>query len=259
MKNHFYMSYAGNKRNEAKLLYENINFENIKTVVEPFCGSCAMSYFISLQKKGIKYILNDNNIYLKNMFDILKDEEKINKFEYDYKIAMTNINDKEDYDKFLRDKTKDEVLRWFIKNKIYCIRPGLYPLATDKRKFKKIENLKQYPIYDFFKNNDIEFLNIDGLECYKKYKDDKTNLILLDPPYLDSYNDFYEKSNTNIYEYLHNNNIIKENAHIILILEKIWIIELLFKNNNILSIYDKTYQTKKKKTQHIIIDNKQKN
>ena len=77
MKNHFYMSYAGNKRNEVKDIYNHIDFENITTIIEPFCGSCAMSYYISTQKQGLKYIFNDNNKYLKEMYEIIIDDNKI--------------------------------------------------------------------------------------------------------------------------------------------------------------------------------------
>jgi len=255
MKNHFYIAYAGNKRNEVKDIYDNINFENITTIIEPFCGSCAMSYYISLHKKNLKYILNDNNIFLKEMYEIIKDDEKLKKFEEDYKYTMNNIIiDKLSYNEFLKNKDNDKLLQWFIKHKVYSLRAGLYP-PSNKKITKEID-LKKYPIYNFFKNNDIEFLNIDGLECYKKYKSNPNNLILIDPPYLSSFNGCYKDPSFEIYEYLHNNNIINENAYIVLILEKMWIIELLFKNNNIKLSYDKTYQmSNKKKTIHIIIDN----
>lgn len=39
MNNHFYIAYAGNKRNEVKKIYDNIDFDNITTVIEPYCGS----------------------------------------------------------------------------------------------------------------------------------------------------------------------------------------------------------------------------
>lgn len=42
MKNHFIFSYAGNKRNEAENIAEKINFDNITTIIEPFCGSAAI-------------------------------------------------------------------------------------------------------------------------------------------------------------------------------------------------------------------------
>ena len=63
-KNHFFIPYFGNKRKETPLIYEKTKHElnDITTIIEPFCGSCAFSYYISLQHpKKYKYILNDNN------------------------------------------------------------------------------------------------------------------------------------------------------------------------------------------------------
>ena len=51
MKNHFVMSYVGNKRNELDFL-DNINLDNIKYCVEPFCGSCAFSFKFWLKTRN---------------------------------------------------------------------------------------------------------------------------------------------------------------------------------------------------------------
>ena len=85
MKNHFYMCYSGIKREEVENIYNLINFNNITTIVEPFCGSCAMSYYISTKHpKKFKYILNDNNEYLREMFDIIRDDERTKEFEEEF-------------------------------------------------------------------------------------------------------------------------------------------------------------------------------
>jgi hypothetical protein len=251
MKNHFYIPYCGNKRQEVKHIYDNIDFTDITTVVEPFCGSCAMSYYISTQREGLKYILNDNNKYLKEMYEIMLDDNKIEKIEKDFEDKVKSFKDnKEMYDTIVKE---DNLLSWFIKNKLYNIRPGLYPSL---RSYKETINLKLFPIYNFFKNNDITFSNDCGLTIYEKYKNSKNNLILLDPPYINSTNDYYLNADVNIYEYLCNNNINNEIAEIILILENIWMIKLLFKHNKIKFEYDKKYVMSKKKTSHIIIGKK---
>jgi 16S rRNA G966 N2-methylase RsmD len=249
MKNHFYITYLGNKRQEVERLYEVIDFTDITTIIEPFCGSCAMSYYISTKKEGLKYILNDNNPYLKDMYEIMLDDDKIKKFENDYSNLFIDM-DKEKYKELLK---KEGVLYWFLANKYYKIRPTMYP--NDGSRSKTI-NLKSVPIYNFFKNNDITFLTTDGLELYKKYNNCKNNLILLDPPYMDSCNALYKSPTINIYEYLYNNNINNCNSYIILILENNYIIRMLFSNNKILSTYNKTYNIAKKKTEHVIICNR---
>ena len=49
MKQHFFMAYFGNKRQEVENLYNFLKskLENIKNIVEPFCGSSALSFYIS--------------------------------------------------------------------------------------------------------------------------------------------------------------------------------------------------------------------
>ena len=249
MKNPFYISYTGNKRSEIDKIYDNINFKGIDTIIEPCCGSCSMSYYIWLKHPNFKFILNDNNPYLLEMFNIIRDDDELNNFEMKINELIPGVlNDKHNYVKFIK---QNNVYAWFIANKFYSIRPGLF------KKIDKITNvdIKKCPIVNFFKNANIEFYNINGIECYENYKNSENNLILLDPPYLLSCNDLYHHSSVNIYEHLYNNDINQEKSKIYLILEKNWIIDLLFKNNHKI-MYDKTYTSfNKKKTIHMIIKN----
>ncbi len=99
----------------------------------------------------------------------------------------------------------------------------------------------------------------DALKVYEQFKNNDRCMIIMDPPYILTYNDFYCGNRINIYEYLNKNNISKEKAKIYLILENIWIIKLLFQNNFILFEYDKQYVLSKKQTSHIVISNTNKN
>jgi hypothetical protein len=155
------MGYAGNKRNEIPFIYDYLNFDNITTIIEPYAGTCSISYYISTKKTGLKYILNDNNKYLLEMFYLLKDDNKIKQFEEEFKEKCEYFkNDKNKYMEIIKEKT---LMGWFIKNKVYCIRPGLFPI-NNNRTYKETLDLKSFSIYDFFNNNDITFLNIDGLK-----------------------------------------------------------------------------------------------
>lgn len=248
--NHFYIPYAGNKRNEFKEFYNNINLENINTIIEPFAGTHAISYFLWEKHPNLKFILNDITPHFKEMYEIYKDEKKIDEFnEISTNLIKSFKNDK---NKYLEVVNAPTIYAWFIGQKIYNIRPKLYPLT---KKYKEEIDLRKYPIYNFYKNANIEFYNEDGINIYEKYKNDESTLLFLDPPYLQSYNDFYEKNNKriNIYEYLYNNNINNEKANIFLMLEDIWINRLLFKNNHIFEKYKKMYAPKQKITNHILI------
>jgi len=255
MKNHFYMSWVGNKREEVEEIYNYIKefINNYDIIVEPYCGSQSISYYISLQTTGKKFILNDNNHFLKEMFEIMKDDQKIEEFNNIVNDKFFNElkDNKEAYNEFMKEKDTN-VHAWFIGNKFCSIRMYLWP--SGGRNNKRI-NLKECPIYEFYKNNDIEFCTGDAIEFYEKYKTNDKCLIIMDPPYLSTCNDYYMDSSTNIYEYLYNKNIKFERAKIVFILENIWIIKMLFQHCE-QKEYDKKYHgPKKRKTTHVIISN----
>jgi len=251
MKNHFFFSYMGNKRGEVDTIHESIkdNLKNITTIIEPFCGSSAFSFYIaSLYPNKFKYILNDNNKYLMQLYEIAKAPAKFDKLVNKLEKMINNI-DKEKYNSIIKSDTLEG---YIVSNYIYAIRAGLFP---NKGNIKSIDGFKNAPIIHFLRTEDVQIINGDALQCYEKNKTNKNNFIFLDPPYVMLNNDFYANTTLNIYEYLSQHNIKKEKAFIVLVLEWSWIIQLLFKDCKV-TTYDKTYQTSKKKTTHAIISNK---
>ena len=264
MKNHFFICYFGNKRKETPHIYQTFindnRYDNISVIVEPFCGSCALSYYISTKEpRKYTYILNDNNKHLIELLKIAKSKRKLKKLSDQINdIAKTleaeegqpNTKQRHIYNNFIKD---DGIVPWFIKNKIYKIRPGLFPT---KYKYKYID-LESCPIVNFFRTEKVILTSKCGIDTLKKYHNKKDHMIFMDPPYLSACNDFYYDSKTNIYQYLFYNDINDMKAIIMLCLEKIWIIDLLFdtKNRKYHS-YDKKYEVgEKRKTTHIIITN----
>ena len=226
MKNHFLLSYFGNKRNEAEGLYNEVanKLDNITTIIEPFCGSSAFSYYESLKHpKKFEYILNDNNKFLIELYLIAQDEDKLKKF-----VQLLNMKIKDsNRDKYNLIIKEDNINGWLIKSRIYNIRPGLYP-NDQKRVLKSFYYLFNCPIINFLRNEKMKFYNIDAITIIEQNKNNDKCLMFLDPPYLVSCNDFYKDSKVNIYEYLFNNKIENMNSSLLLCLEKNWIIELLF-------------------------------
>lgn len=260
MKNHYFTSYPGNKRNEIKDIMPFINLDNITTILEPFAGSAAMSYYIStLYPNKFKYILNDNDKINYDLFNISRDTErtedfnnKINKIIDEFNTYTDDVNRKIFY-KNIDTKTLEG---YIFKNKYYSISPGMYPLMTSKNKIKPFK-LQDCPVYDFYNNEDIIYENIDGIKFINKYNENDDKLFLIDPPYLKSFNDFYNNKDINVYEWVFNNKelLLNSKNKIIFILENMWIIFLLFNDFNILSYYDKQYCVSKKKTTHIVYSN----
>ena len=251
MKTHFYITYPGNKRKEMKGLYPYLDFTNINTIVEPYAGTCAVSYYISTQKQGLTYILNDNNPYLKEMYEILIDDDKTETFENEFNNIIKDVKTKEQYNDIIKQKS---LIGWLVNHKYYNLRAGICPFGYKCDILKPIK-FSNYPIVHFFRNNKIIYMCDDAIKVYEEFKNNKECMIIMDPPYISTCNDYYYDHNMNIYEYIHNNNISNENAKIYLILENIWIIKLLFRNNFILFEYDKMYEASHKRTTHILISN----
>ena len=133
----------------------------------------------------------------------------------------------------------------------------MYPLKEEGRFINyDFNDILKAPIINFLRTESIKFTYGCGVKCVDLFGHNEKNFIFLDPPYLQTCNDFYQNKDINIYEYLYKNNINNFLAHIILILEDIWIIRLLFEQNKILQLTNKTYQTTHKKTIHITISNK---
>lgn len=261
MKNHFFFAYAGNKRNEcddiySKYLNETLKDEKITTIIEPYCGTSSISYYTSLKHpKKYNYILNDNNKQLIDLYKMVKNgeykkiNEEVNKYVNEFNKYTNDVERKKYYDTIIKD---NNIYSYLFINKYYSIRAGLYPLMERTKQIKPLK-IEEIPIYNFILNEKITFLNIDALDIINKYKDNETTILILDPPYVQTCNSFYCDQNMNIYEYLYNNNINNYKCNIVLILENIWINKLLFQENKILFEYNKTYESSKKKTTHIII------
>ena len=247
------MAYAGNKRNEIKKLYPYLNFENINTIIEPYAGTSVISYYISSLHPNIKIILNDNNNYLKEIYDIIQDDEKVEQFDKEINDIKETIKTKADYMNVIKQKN---IFGWFIGDKYYAIHTRQSPIGyRDESMMKNPFKLRDYKIFDFYRNPNVSFTSEDGIEVYEKYKNNENCMIIMDPPYISACNCFYIDDSMNIYEHLNDNNINEYKAKIYLILENIWIIKLLFKSNNILFEYDKKYEITRRKTTHILISN----
>lgn len=254
MANHFIFSYLGNKRNEFKYLNNVIDdIDNYDIIIEPFCGSSAISFNIWLKYPNKKFILNDNNNDLMKVYNLIKNEdvETIKNRLLDIKNKINN--DKDVFNKICKDfKNSDDknIYEYIYFNKFNCMNiVGTYIEC----KFKDFTK-QQYKFFEFIKTANITFMNNDWYDVFKEYSNNEKSLIIIDPPYLLSYNQFYKHFNTNVYEFFLNNNIKQFKTKLILILENNWIIKFIFKDEKSF-IYDKKYEISKKQTSHIIISN----
>jgi len=257
--NHFIIPYSGNKREEVKIIHESLNLDGIETIIEPFCGSSAMSFYLSqLYPKRFKYILNDLDKRLMELYAVMKDETKYNELvdkikEYHNFVFPNNdltIEGKERYNSL---KKNDDLASWVFFNKYYAIRPYLYPYKAGCKKIQfRLDNI---PIISFLRNENIEFRCEDAVNLVKQYKDDKSILMFLDPPYLNSDNTFYKHRDLEIYPYLHETKLDSFKASIYLVVCLNEHIQNMFQEYFI-KTYEKKYnRTRKVTNQHVIISN----
>ena len=253
MKNHFIYCYSGNKRNETQNFLNNIKLDNIKNIIEPFCGSSAISFAIWLEHKdAFIYSLNDSDKKLIEVYNIMKNEP-IEEIEKNVNEFSKNIKNKDDWLYELKNNDKTIYSYIFFKKFSKMSQYGFFPLGKNLNTFTISKETKQF--IEFIKQPYVHIAQGDWFEVFDKFKNEETALFMIDPPYVMSCNDHYVEKNLNVYEYFSNNKIEIFKSKIYLILEDHWILRLIFKNNKILLKYAKQYQINHKQTHHLIIYN----
>src|SRR5690606_9164 len=115
-------------------------------------GTSAFSYYLSTKHPGeFRYILNDNNKYLVELYNLLKSVKKSKAFEKEVNDKCKDIDCKEKYDALKKD---DSFINWFILNKNYRIAPGFYNQGSKM----KIVNFDEYPVVKFLREEKVVIL-----------------------------------------------------------------------------------------------------
>ena len=260
MKNHFIISYTGNKREEVERIYESFKKTNTITtiIVEPFCGSSALSCYISQQEPNkYTYVLNDLDDNLMKLYETMKDENKYNIFKDELRSIFETIT-VEIY-KQHRGKKGESVpfIWWFIHNLIHTITPGLTneKSCNPRSAMIKFNKLDSCPIIHFLRTENVILRTENALNILNDYTNNENVLIFLDPPYILQDNTKYEHKGTNIYEHLFYNKIINMSAHVLLCIEYNWIVKIIFPYEQ--NTYLKRYKAQKnRETTHAIISNR---
>lgn len=256
MKNHFIFPYAGNKREEVEIIYDNIDLKNKKYIIEPFCGTAAMSYYIASRNPGkYKYVLNDNNKLLATLYEIMKDPIKTLFFNCMLELVLFKLKKLSKWnDRKLFYKTiPQDAIGYYIHNKIYSLRNGVYPtIETERSMLARDNRIKDDAcIVIFLRSENVILHNDDAINIVKKYNK-KNSVILLDPPYMFTTDSYYKTPTITIYKFLHQyKSSLKSSTY--MILEYSWILELIYFGCPVV-IYDKKYSgMTKKKVKHAII------
>jgi len=188
----FYFQYDGNKRTEIKHFNDYLTNTTYDKIIEPFCGSCAISLhnYIKNNKKHIKYYLNDIETNLINFLNDVKNG-KINEY-FNFVNSLENRNT-DAYNEIKQKYKNDEnnVLYWFYHRSLHNFHVGVNPFNHKSRKAKGYLKNKYESTTDFFMSSNVILSNCDFVEIMERYKNDEMAMLFLDPPYFDSCNMSY--------------------------------------------------------------------
>lgn len=258
MTSHFIVSHPGNKYFEFKQfedVFREDDFENKKNIVEPFCGTGGMS--LQLWKKyGSKfnYYLNDLDDKLFQIFLLYKSGSSLDEIFEKMNTLKHSIEHKEAF-KDLNKRVNEDIYNYIVCKKLSWHKIDCYNIRDrDSYKIKSKPNKHQKLFFEFINSPNVFISNKDWYEVFKEFDNDNT-VFLFDPPYIDSDNTFYKHKDLDVYEFFKKKTINLFKSKIFFIVEDIEKIRTLFKNNNVLKVYDKTYYLSKRKTKHIIISN----
>ena len=200
---HFPIFYSGNKRKEYKYIEPFINFDGIENIIEPFCGSSAISFNIWLKHPHLNFYLNDNFKELINIYDLLKTND-INDIFDKFNEYKLKYNDPKEFCKFAKDNNyKNDTIIFMFLRKTLRFRKGEvlrseYHYST--KLFKKPTKL-QLKFTEFIKSPNVHISNNDWSILFNNFKNNDKSIFFFDPPYIDSYNANYNLKALNEYDY----------------------------------------------------------
>ena len=168
--------YFGNKDNEMEEIYANLpDMNSVSVIIEPFCGSFALTRYLLLHYPYKSFICNDNDEMLIKTYKALQYDDTLSELLEFFKTF--EVRDKKHYDEF---KKENSIRSFLFTHMIYKIRPGLYDRNKNKFNEKDLNKLihfnKNYK-YILFKHGDAQ----DIIENYKYYNN---VFMFLDPPFL---------------------------------------------------------------------------
>jgi site-specific DNA-adenine methylase len=184
------LSCPGNKYNEYKRYLKDyidkIEINDDTIFIEPFCGSCYISFNLWKEGKIKRFHINDLDNFRIEFYNNINDDKKLKEL-YDIENEIREGGEKVYYKYVDRNKGENRnYCSYIISRRIFGFRYGLFPTTKTIK-----ENLISDNWKSFFKS--AEITNKDWLEIMNKYKDDPKAIVYLDPPYLDSYNSHYTR------------------------------------------------------------------
>lgn len=241
----------GNKTNDLKF-FKDIIPRDIETVVEPFCGTCAMSLNLFYDHNKYKYHFNDTD---PRLIDIMQDPEGYIAFKKDIQCQYKNFLNHNNTAKLCNKKS----IEW------------TQHVKSIDNKFTPYYICEKFIRGNMYKDSNIN-INDNDLVIFQKakitrcdyktvldlYKENEHAFLFLDPPYLFSNNSgYYSQSEetdmtdiiVTILEYFK-----VARCKVMLIINDLKLLRFLFKDY-IKGDYKRIYQIGKKSMKHLVITN----
>ena len=256
MRFHFFFGYDGNKREEVEKIYDVLkdSLEGVTTIVEPFCGSSAFSFYLStLFPKRFKYVLNDNSHHLMTIYKLCREDPTGFEKWCDEMEEHGKDHSRENYNKLIQ---RDDITGFTILQCWSIFALGYYKMDTERNgKKSTFRKLRFTPIIDFLRNENVELIEGNAITCLEAYKNNPLAVIFLDPPYILRANKFYSSSSLNFYDWISPQDLRDWMAKVILCLNDIPEIRSCFKTLYFGVPYPKRKRSSSTRCNQVIIRN----
>lgn len=186
------VQYQGSKRNIASDIFQYFPC-TFNRLIEPFCGTAAVSIFTAIENSETSFILNDINGPLVNMLEFaINEPDKLStQYEEIWNGQFANNTNNVDYFYMVRDKfniNPEPALMLFmlarvVKGAVRYNSSGEMNQSCDKRRYGTKPSTMRKNIMDISQilKNKTNFFNLDYKEVLKMAT--QNDLVYMDPPY----------------------------------------------------------------------------
>jgi DNA adenine methylase len=181
--------YQGSKRGIANKILDCFP-KDVDRVIEPFAGSAAVSISAAFHKKAKRFLLNDRNEPLMQLWDkiINKPDEIADAYE---KLWKSQKGQERSFFNYIRDEFNKNhephlflfLLARIVKGAIRYNRAGMFNQSPDNRRKGRHPNLMKHDIVCTSRllKGRTELFALDYKEILAKV--DKSDIVYMDPPY----------------------------------------------------------------------------
>ncbi len=224
------LPFQGQKRKFIKDFKEVLQrFDGITTVVDLFGGSGLLSHVTKRERPNVKVVYNDYDYFCDRLANVKTTNEILSRI----RPIMNTVADSKKIPEELRMQILSIVKEYMEKGYVDYLTLSS-SLLFSGRWAKNFQELSKETMYNVVKQSDynvdgyldgLEIVHEDYQDLFSRYKDDRTVLFLIDPPYLATDNVSY-KNHWKLSDYLDVLKLLKGTKYVYFTSNKSQIIEL---------------------------------